>query len=679
MCGIAGIAVHGTLAPLDRQRVVRMCDVLAHRGPDGAGIHAGGEAVLGHRRLSIVDRAGGAQPLANEDRSIWLSYNGEIYNHEALRRELEAAGHVYRTRSDSETVVHAYEEWGDACVDRFRGMFAFAVWDARRRRLLLVRDRLGIKPLYWAMAGDRLVFASEIKAILESGLVQARVHEAALPELLGTRSLAGDATMFTGVFRVPPGHRLSFAGGRTILEQYWDVPVHRSDHTAGASGSHAASPRRRADDVRRFRDLLTESIRLRLMSDVPIGVFLSGGLDSSAIAALMAPMVGRPLDTFSVAFEDRAANELEYAREVAAAIGARAHEVVIDDRDFFSALPRLVWHEDEPIAHPSSVPLHFVSALARAHVTVVLTGEGSDELLAGYGRYPRALANWRLGAAYAAAVPRGARAAIARTAHRLPGRAGHYARRSFLGVAHEVDLTFFDNFAAVNLAAQRRLLSPHLRHGLAHAAYRTARARFDAPPPGTATLDRLLYADMTTYLVELLMKQDQMSMSASIESRVPFLDHHLVEFAARLPADRKLSGLTTKRILREAVAGIVPPRVLARPKMGFPVPFARWMRGGWNDVARQVLLDPRSLQRDLFSPAGVTRLLDDARDGVHGAADAIWSLVNLEVWHRTFIDGEGVQTLPDAVRGHRASRVAVPPPACVPLASVADTRTGSRG
>jgi asparagine synthase (glutamine-hydrolysing) len=638
MCGIAGIVASHALRPEDRHRVARMRDVLAHRGPDAAGLFVDARAALGHRRLSIVDLAGGAQPLGNEDLTIQIVYNGEIYNHADLRRELEAAGHRYATRSDTETIVHAYEQWGDDCVRRLRGMFAFAIWDAPRRRLLLARDRLGVKPLYWALAGDRLLFGSEIKAILESGLVEARPNERAWPEVLATRGTSGEQTLFAGIWKLMPGHVATYADGRFATRRYWDVPA------ASAAPARRAS---RAENTEAFRALLDESVRIRLMSDVPLGVFLSGGIDSSAIAGLMARHLGRPLETFSVAFEDRASNELAYAREVAQAIGAHNHEVIVGEREFFDALPRLVWHEDEPIAHPSSVPLYFVSALARSRVKVVLTGEGSDELLAGYGRYPRAMLNWRLGHLYDAAVPAAIRDRLGRWASRLPGRAGRYARRSFLAVEHAPEMTFFDNFAAVNLARQRQLLSPRLA-ALAdrRRAYGELMACFETPNPARPLLDRLLYTDLKTYLVELLMKQDQMSMAASIESRVPFLDHHLVEFAWGLAPDAKLSGFTTKRILRDAVADVVPRSILTRPKAGFPVPFGRWLQAGWDAVAREVLLDRRARERDVLAPAGVERLLDAASRGVHGSADAVWSLLNLELWYRTFIDGDGVQTLP---------------------------------
>lgn len=638
MCGIAGIVSASELAPEDRARAISMRDIIGHRGPDDAGIHVDRHAALAHRRLSIVDVATGHQPLANEHDDVWVVFNGEIYNHARVRPDLEAAGHRYRTRSDTETIVHAYEEWGDACVERFRGMFAFAIWDAPRRRLLLARDRLGIKPLYWTQAGDRLLFASEIKSILASGLVTATANEHALPELLGTRYLSGTETLFTGIHRLLPGHTLVFERGRITIRQYWDVPAGTHDPAISALSE--------ADAVVRFRELLEESVRVRLMADVPLGMFLSGGLDSSAIAALMARMIDRPLQTFSVAFKQRAFSELDYARQVSTAIGADAHEIVIDDDDFFGALPRLIWHEDEPIAHPSSVPLYFVSTLASRHVKVVLTGEGSDELLAGYGKYPRALVNWRAGAAYAA-VPGAVREWVARSlVPHLPARLARYAKRSFLAVPHTPEAMFFDNFASIGLTRQAALLSPAMAaQATPEDAYGPSRHYLDRANGHSTLLDRLLYADLKTYLVELLMKQDQMSMAASIESRVPFLDHHLVEFAAALPPRLKLRGFKTKWILREAVRAVLPQEILTRRKMGFPVPFALWMKGPWANVARNVLLDRRTRERGIIEPRAVEDLIAAHARGRQEGGDAIWSLLNLELWYRTFIDGDGVQTL----------------------------------
>lgn len=645
MCGIAGIVAADRLHADERARAQMMRDVLAHRGPDGAGLHADEHAALAHRRLSIVDLAGGHQPLANEDGSIWVTYNGEIYNHASVRTLLEAAGHRYRTRSDTETIVHAYEEWGDDCVHRFRGMFAFALWDQPKRRLLIVRDRLGVKPLYWALSRNRLLFASEIKAILESGLVEARPNHRVVSEVLATRYTSSTDTLFEGVYKLLPGHRLVFEDGRVQIAQYWDLPIDGPDPALERLPEAAL--------VEQFRDLLQESVRLRLMADVPLGMFLSGGIDSSAVAALMAREIDRPVQTFSVAFADRAFSELTYAREVAQAVGADAHEIVIDDRDFFGALPRLVWHEDEPIAHPSSVPLHFVSALARQHVKVVLTGEGSDELLAGYGKYPRSLLNWKAGGVYERALPAAVRTAVASAVVPwLPGRLGALARRSFLAMPRQPAAMFFDNFAGVPMHLQHELLDPSL---LAESdPYRSSLDYFAHAQRG-GVLGGLLYTDVKTYLLELLMKQDQMSMSTSVESRVPFLDHVLVEFAARLPERLKLDGFRTKRILREAMRGVIPDSILTRPKMGFPVPFGHWMRGGWNRAAADVLLDRRARERGLFKPAAVASLLDAHRSGRRNGGDAIWALLNFELWFRTFIDGDGVQTLPSTGRPQTAA------------------------
>jgi asparagine synthase (glutamine-hydrolysing) len=637
MCGIAGIVTTGGLSAEERARLPRMGDIIAHRGPDDAGVHADAYAGLAHRRLSIVDLAAGHQPLANEDETVWIVFNGEIYNHADLRNELTAAGHRYRTRCDTETIVHAYEQWGDACVERFRGMFAFAIWDSSRRRLLLARDRLGIKPLYWALTGSRIVFGSEIKSILASDLVPAEPNQDAIPELLSTRYLSGTQTMFRDVHRLLPGHVLVFEKGAVTTHQWWDIPV-------GAPESAVTLSDR--DAVAQFRERLEDAVRTRLMADVPLGMFLSGGLDSSAIAALMARMIDRPLQTFSVAFEDRAYSELEYARQVARAIGADAHEIVITADDFFDALPRLVWHEDEPIAHPSSVPLYFVSRLARDHVKVVLTGEGSDELLAGYGKYPRALANWR-GAAAWNLTPEPFRAFVASTiVPRLPGRMGRYASRSFLAMPRTPEAMFFDNFAAIGLRRQATLLNEAVAaHATPEGAYGPSRACFDTPGGQSTMLDRLLYTDLKTYLVELLMKQDQMSMAASIESRVPFLDHPLVEFAAGLPARMKLRGFTTKWILREAVTSILPSTILTRRKMGFPVPFGVWARTTHTAMLRDVLLDRRTRERGITEPRAVSALIDAHAAGLTDGGDALWGLLNLELWYRTFIDGDGIQRL----------------------------------
>src|SRR5256714_3873976 len=395
MCGINGIALSSrSRRQLDVRVLERMRDVITHRGPDDEGIFVDGRVGLGHRRLSIVDVAAGHQPMTNEDGSLHITYNGEIYNHADFRASLEARGHVYRTHCDTETILHLYEEEGVRSVERLRGMFAFAIWDAKRRELFIARDRLGVKPLYYVHADDgSLYFASEIKALLEARAVAPEVNFAALPDYLAIHATSGEETLFRGVKRLLPGHTLLWRDGEVQIEKYWDVTFARDADE---------EPRRRTDGdyIDEWTELFHTSVRLRLMADVPLGMFLSGGIDSSAIAAVMSGMVSEPIKTFSVAFKEREANELEYARVIANAFKTNHHEVVVSPAEFFAALPKLVWHEDEPLAHPSSVALYFVSRLAARYVKVVLTGEGSDELLAGYDRYRKTVYNLALGARY---------------------------------------------------------------------------------------------------------------------------------------------------------------------------------------------------------------------------------------------------------------------------------------
>src|SRR5881296_235984 len=387
MCGIVGIVKLNPWETVDEARLTRMRDVLRHRGPDGEGLWIEGPVGLGMRRLAIVDVAGGRQPMANEDGTVWIVYNGEIYNHAELRPGLEQRGHSYRTRSDTETILHLYEEEGERCVERLQGMFAFALWDRTRRRLLLARDRLGIKPLYYAWTDDELLFASEIKAILAGCSVRPALNESVVPEFLATGFVAGQETFFRGVRKLLPGRTLSWSPADGLRERrYWQLP-------ATANGA----PVTLEGGAREVRARLTEAVRSHLMSDVPLGLFLSGGIDSSGLAALMALMVKEPIRTFAVGFSDPEANELAYARLAARSVGAEHREVVVAPSEFFGVLPRLVWHEDEPITFPSSVPLYFVSRLAREHVKVVLTGEGADELFLGYNRYRVTAWNERLG------------------------------------------------------------------------------------------------------------------------------------------------------------------------------------------------------------------------------------------------------------------------------------------
>jgi len=627
MCGIVGIVGLNPLEPVDETRLKIMRDVLRHRGPDGEGLWTEGSVGLGFRRLAIIDVEGGAQPMPNEDGSVWVVFNGEIYNHAKLRPWLEARGHRYRTRSDTETIVHLYEEEGERCVERLQGMFAFAVWDRARERLLLARDRLGIKPLYYALTDRELVFGSEIKAILAGGAVAPALNTAIVPEFLATRYVAGAETFFNGVTKLLPGRTLTWSAHEGVRQRrYWTLPAEVDGD--GMTPIEAAG---------RVRAGLEAAVRSHLMSDVPLGLFLSGGLDSSALAGLMSRMVREPIRTFSVGLPEADANELGYAQQVARAVKSVHREVVVTASEFFEALPRLIRHEDEPIAFTSSVPLYFVSRLAAEDVKVVLTGEGADELFLGYHRYRTTHWNDRLGRVYDRLAPSSLRRTIAGSLGRLPRRLRRYAVRTFVGLPPGPRSLFYENFAVFPTALQLDLLAdPELL--AARDPYGTALDRYAAAPGGD--LDRMSRADLQTYLVELLMKQDQMSMAASIESRVPFLDHEFVEQVAVMPGELKLRGWQTKAVLREAIQDVVPPEILTRRKMGFPVPVGRWLRGPFRPLVDDLVLGPRALARGLFDPGALRRLVQAHRTGAAEHGDRLWLLINLEIWQRMFLDGE---------------------------------------
>jgi asparagine synthase (glutamine-hydrolysing) len=631
MCGIVGVVKLNPRETVDEARLARMRDVLRHRGPDGEGLWIAGPVGLGMRRLAIVDVVGGRQPMANEDGTVWIVFNGEIYNHAELRPGLEQRGHRYRTRSDTETILHLYEEEGERCVERLQGMFAFALWDRKRGRLLLARDRLGIKPLYYAWSDHELVFASEIKAILAGGSIRPALNEAIIPEFLATGFVAGEETFFRGVHKLLPGRTLSWScADGPQQRRYWQVPMTTDD---GAPGGTLE------DCGREVRARLVEAVRSHLMSDVPLGLFLSGGMDSSGLAALMAPMVKEPIRTFAVGFSDREANELAYARLAARAVGAEHRELVVAPAEFFGALPQLVWHEDEPIRFPSSIPLYFVSRLARDHVKVVLTGEGADELFVGYDRYWATAWNERLGRAYWALTPRAFRGKVKGLVSRLPRPVRRYAARTFLAVGPGPRELFFENWAIFPLALQPHMLSDPDLLG-ARDPYAERLHAYEETRGGT--LERMSRTDLQTYLVELLMKQDQMSMAASIESRVPYLDHRLVEHVTAIPGRFKLRGWQTKAVLRAALHDLVPRQIRTRRKMGFPVPVNRWFRDRFSSVVSEFVLSPRALERGLFQAAFLRGLAQEHRAGSGEHGLRLWLLVNLEIWHRIFVDGEAV-------------------------------------
>jgi asparagine synthase (glutamine-hydrolysing) len=637
MCGICGIARSPRSSrSIDRDVVTRMRDVISHRGPDGAGVYTDDIVGLGHRRLSIVDVAHGAQPMASDDGSIQLIYNGEVYNHPALSERLIAEGVRYNTRCDTETILRLYERHRRDTPRHLRGMFAFAIWDRKTRELFITRDRFGVKPVYYALTADgTLVFASEIKAILASEIVRPALNERTIPDFLANHAPSGDETMFAGIRRLPPGHWLLWKDGAISIERYWDL-------------SYGGGPFDRSEDdlIAEYRERFIDSVRMRLMADVPLGMFLSGGIDSAAITAAMSTLVDEPIKTFSVAFAEREANELAYARLVAERYRTDHHEIIVSPEDFFGALPRLVWHEDEPIAHPSSIALNFVSRLAAEHVKVVLTGEGSDETLAGYNKYRVTVYNMMLGRRYEMlATP--LRSAVKRGIEAMPTGVKLRQRLSRTFLAHPADLTelYFDNFAVFGRARQATMLTDEARERVGTLdPYAAARRALEATDARTL-LDQLLYVDTKTYLHELLMKQDQMSMAESIESRVPFLDHELVEFASRLPQRLKLRGLTTKYVLRQAMKDRLPAEILSRKKMGFPVPIGSWFRGAYRPLLDEYVLGERATQRGWFNPSELRAMVGAHVSGEQNHAQRLWALLNFELWQRIFLEGEPMESI----------------------------------
>src|ERR1039457_5643657 len=549
MCGIAGILEFGRDARASAAALREMCGVIRHRGPDDDGFYTDGAVGIGMRRLSIVDVAGGHQPISNEDGTLSIVFNGEIYNHLALREQLIARGHRYVTHSDTETVIHLYEEYGADCVQHLRGMFAFAIWNRNTRTLFIARDRQGIKPLYYKWTPERLLFGSEIKAVLAHGGIRPELNRAALPEYLAFGYLSGEESFYNGILKLLPGHTMTVGPeGRAEIRQYWELD--------------ASTPHQSRDEsyyIHSYRELLEGAVNSHLMSDVPLGVFLSGGVDSSAVAALMTKLRREPVETFSVGYTEQSYSELPFARAVSDHIQSRHHEVLMSKPEFFGALPHLIWHEDEPIAWPSSVSLYFVAKLARERVTVVLTGEGADETLAGYTRYAFTIKNAALDRAYRSLMPEGLRRALRNTvatSSLLGATLRRKLEHTFVGKDGESwDSFYFDNFfSAFSGEEQKGLLTSEFAHLFApNTAYENVLSYWErsATQAGDHMLQRLLYTDIKTYLVELLMKQDNMSMAASIESRAPFLDHVPVEFPTRIACEVQINARAGKRILKQ--------------------------------------------------------------------------------------------------------------------------------
>ena len=622
MCGIAGIVASDHLDSEDRARAVLMRDVMTYRGPDGAGLHSDDHAALAHRRLSIVDLAGGHQPLSNEDATVWVTFNGEIYNHADVRTQLEAAGHQYKTRSDTETIVHAYEEWGDECIQRFRGMFAFAIWDAPARRLLLVRDRLGVKPVYWARAGNRLLFASEIKAILEDPDVPRDWDPLALDAYLTLGYIPAPLTIFTGIRKLDAGHTLAVRDSRVSIRQYWDL------HFTGDGDDS-----REREYLERLDELLHESVKLRLISDVPLGAFLSGGIDSSAVVSTMVRTSPDPVLTMSVGFDSKEFDELEYALAVARHLGCEAHTRVVTPQ-VEELLPRLAWHCDEPFADSSIMPTYYVSRAAREKVTVALSGDGGDELWAGYARHGNARVEARVRSAlgplrHAAGLVGRLLPPSIRGAKAL-SRLTDSASQAY-AVTHSFD--YFDDHARAAIyhpafATSVRGADPLAKHRRLHEAC-------ESPDP----VDKALYVDAKTYMVDdVLTKVDKMSMAVSLETREPMLDHKLLEHVATIPSSLKLRHGQTKYLLKQLLKRRLPESILNRPKQGFSAPVGEWLAGPLARMSEGLLFDGRLAARGILRDDALRQMWTAHRSGHADHHHRLWAVVMLELWFREYVD-----------------------------------------
>jgi asparagine synthase (glutamine-hydrolysing) len=631
MCGICGIFFANRDWRVQGDVLARMNHSITHRGPDDEGFFVEENVGLAMRRLSIIDVKTGHQPISNENRDIWIVFNGEIYNHAELRADLEKRGHQYRTRSDTETIVHLYEEYGSECVKHLRGMFAFVIWDRRKRALFAARDRLGIKPFYYRWDGKSFLFGSEIKTILQYPGVETEFDRQHLAEYLTFGYITGQQTMYTGIRKLMPGHTLELSErGDPKITRYWDLTVPVDE-----------IPRGRDYYVKNYREMLESAVRSHLMSDVPLGVFLSGGLDSSAVAALTAKIRGDQIQTFAVGYGEEEFSELPYARQVAAHIKSDHHEVRLSREEFFASLPRLIWHEDEPIVWPSSVSLYYVARLARERVVVVLTGEGSDETLAGYTRYAWTLFNSKMDHRYRSLTPAFLRDWVRKGITGAPLSAALHRKLEHTFLMRDGaswPSFYFDNFYSAFSANEfKDLLTPEALES-AGPAYMGSMEPWERS--SGELLHRLLYTDLNSYLIELLMKQDQMSMAASVESRVPFLDHPLVEFTARIPADFQIQGMAGKFVLKQAVEDLLPHDIIYRKKMGFPTPWAYWLAGPQLDHIQTLLSEPRSADRKLFRPAAISRLFSEHRAGHRDHGNRIWRLLNLELWQRVCLEGD---------------------------------------
>ena len=616
MCGIAGFIDVERSRDNAEQLIDRMCQVIRHRGPDDQGVWADDGVALGMRRLSIIDLAGGHQPIFNEDQSVLIVFNGEIYNYRELQKELQERGHHFRTNSDTETIVHAYEEYGDDCVKHLRGMFTFALWDRNRQRLLAARDRFGKKPLNYYWDGQRLIFGSEIKSILEAGIPR-EINPIALDEYLVYACVPTPNTLFKGVSKLPAAHILIYENGQISTKRYWELPF---------------TPTCRDDEataIERTRALLKDAVEVRLMSEVPLGAFLSGGIDSSMVVGLMSSMMSQPVKTFSIGFEEDEFSELPYARQVAKHFGTDHHEFFVRP-ELISVLPQLVWAYDEPFADASMLPTYYVSKLAREHVTVVLTGDGGDEIFGGYMRYARELSMSR--------IPAFVRLLLGCAGMLLPD--GMRGKRRLRNMLRDYP-TRYVQFAMLFPDGSRPSMysQEYFTHVRDHNPYEKLINEFHT----VSHLDMMAhmqYVDVRTYLSDdILVKVDKASMFNSLETRAPMLDQYLVEYVASLPSAMRLRNGRLKYLLKKAAADLLPAEILTRGKQGFGVPIKHWFRGDLNGYAHDMLLSTRARQRGIFDPQFIREILKaHARTTLMNHSSAIWALLCLELWFQIYMD-----------------------------------------
>ena len=659
MCGICGILDYGRSAQsFDESLLRRMSDTMTHRGPDDAGtfISPGRQAGFGFRRLSIVDLSpAGHQPMSSPDGSVTIVFNGEIYNHLVLRAELEKKGYRYRSRSDTETIIYAYQEYGINFVHKLLGMFAIAIWDERAKRLVVARDRIGIKPFYYVFAGGSFLFGSEIKALLQHPSVPRALNVEAMEHYLTFLIPPAPLTMFQGIQKLEPGHRMVIeADGRITKEQYWD-PVPPADQpTIEFDGSPVARsrlldpayPMTEESCVATIRTLLKQSIKDRMMSDVPFGVFLSGGIDSSTNVALMAELMDRPVDTFSVGFRElEKYNELGYARQIAREFKTNHHEVIIDHNDAFDFLPKLIFHQDEPLADPVCIPLYFVSKLARENGTIVVqVGEGSDEQFAGYRWMKRELRFYNTLWRAFLMMPRSVRRMAEGILRPALEKRRSYLAMDYLRKGVEGNELFWGgaiNFTELHkrhlYGAGRRPLAD--THAFAHKWHEEVLRR----DPDADYLKRMIYVEFRNRLPELLlMRVDKVSMATSVEARVPFLDHRMVEYSMRIPGSLKLKNGETKYILKKAVEGIIPNNIIYRPKQGFAAPVAEWLRNEWTTYAEDRILGSPLVRDGVFRADFIRNLFDRHRSRRMNAGQNLWNLLNLTLWYDYWIRGKSL-------------------------------------